>query len=77
MVLLLDLWALNFKQDDKALVFSQRLSTLDLIESFLTKLPWVGKKDQYYRQGKEWYVGEINSNHFLWVIKVNQGVKVL
>lgn len=55
MVLLLDLLAMSSARGDKALVFSQTLSTLDLIESFLTKLPWRGKKDEYWRQGKEWY----------------------
>jgi transcriptional regulator ATRX len=55
MVLLLDLLAMSSERGDKALVFSQSLSTLDLIESFLTKLPWRGKKDEYWRQGKEWY----------------------
>jgi len=52
MVLLLDLLAMSSERGDKALVFSQSLSTLDLIESFLTKLPWRGKKDEYWRQGK-------------------------
>ena len=55
MVLLLDLLAMSSERGDKALVFSQSLSTLDLIESFLTKLPRHGKKDEYWRQGKEWY----------------------
>jgi len=55
MVLLLDLLAMSSERGDKALVFSQSLSTLDLIESFLTKLTRRGKKDEYWRQGKEWY----------------------
>lgn len=46
---------MSSERGDKALVFSQSLSTLDLIESFLTKLPRRGKKDEYWRQGKEWY----------------------
>ncbi|KAH9311735.1 hypothetical protein KI387_026770, partial [Taxus chinensis] len=55
MVLLLDLLLMSSERGDKALVFSQSLSTLDLIESFLEKLPRRGKKDECWRQGKEWY----------------------
>eukprot|EP01018_Ginkgo_biloba_P006063 Gb_33142 [translate_table: standard] len=55
MVLILDLLSMSSERGDKALVFSQSLSTLDLIEAFLAKLPRHGKKDQYWRQGKEWY----------------------
>ncbi|XP_057868490.1 protein CHROMATIN REMODELING 20 isoform X1 [Cryptomeria japonica] len=55
MVLLLDLLLMSSERGDKALVFSQSLGTLDLIESFLAKLPRHGKKDKCWRQGKEWY----------------------
>lgn len=55
MVLLLDLLLMSSERGDKALVFSQSLGTLDLIESFLAKLPRHAKKDKCWRQGKEWY----------------------
>lgn len=40
---------------DKALVFSQSLSTLDLIEFYLSKLLRPGKKGKCWKKGKDWY----------------------
>ncbi|PSR98829.1 Protein CHROMATIN REMODELING like [Actinidia chinensis var. chinensis] len=55
MVLLLDILTMSSDAGDKALVFSQSLSTLDLIEHFLSKLPRQGKKGKCWRKGKDWY----------------------
>ncbi|KAL6977033.1 DNA helicase [Sarracenia purpurea var. burkii] len=55
MVLLLDILTMSYDAGDKALVFSQSLSTLDLIEHFLSKLPRRGKKGKRWKRGKDWY----------------------
>ncbi|ERN15878.1 protein CHROMATIN REMODELING 20 [Amborella trichopoda] len=55
MVLLFDLLHMSSEVGDKALVFSQSLTTLDLIELFLAKVPRKGQQDKYWKQGKDWY----------------------
>ncbi|KAH7839935.1 hypothetical protein Vadar_010494 [Vaccinium darrowii] len=55
MVLLLDILTMSSNVGDKTLVFSQSLSTLDLIEHFLSKLPRQGKIGKCWRRGKDWY----------------------
>ncbi|XP_068665822.1 protein CHROMATIN REMODELING 20-like isoform X2 [Aristolochia californica] len=55
MVLLLDILSMSAEVGDKALVFSQSLPTLDLIELFLSKLPRKGREGKYWKQGKDWY----------------------
>lgn len=55
MVLLLDVLASCYELGDKALVFSQSLTTLDLVEFYLSKLQIKGKEGKYWKQGKDWY----------------------
>lgn len=55
MVLLLDILSSCSELGDKALVFSQSLSTLDLVEFYLSKLQVNGKEGKYWKQGKDWY----------------------
>ncbi|XP_077229028.1 protein CHROMATIN REMODELING 20-like isoform X2 [Tasmannia lanceolata] len=55
MVLLLDILSMSSDVGDKALVFSQSLTTLDLIEFFLSKLPRQGREGKCWKQGKDWY----------------------
>ncbi|THG10502.1 hypothetical protein TEA_012530 [Camellia sinensis var. sinensis] len=55
MVLLLDILTMSSAVGDKALVFSQSLSTLDLIELYLSKLTRHGKKGKCWKRGKDWY----------------------
>lgn len=55
MVLLLDILTMSSNVGDKALVFSQSLSTLDLIELYLSKLTRLGKKGKYWKRRKDWY----------------------
>ncbi|KAL3523379.1 hypothetical protein ACH5RR_016213 [Cinchona calisaya] len=55
MVLLLDVLKMCSEMGDKALVFSQSLSTLDLIEFYLSKLPRPGKVGKCWKRGKDWY----------------------
>lgn len=55
MVLLLDILSMSSKAGEKALVFSQSLTTLDMIEQFLSKLPRSGTENKYWKQGKDWY----------------------
>ena len=55
MVLLLDILSLSSEAGDKALVFSQSLTTLDMIELFLSRLPRKGSEDKCWKQGKDWY----------------------
>ncbi|PIA40011.1 hypothetical protein AQUCO_02500020v1 [Aquilegia coerulea] len=55
MVLLLDILCMSSAVGDKALVFSQSLLTLDLIEHFLSKLPRQGKNGKCWKPKKDWY----------------------
>lgn len=55
MVLLLDILTMSSNVGDKTLVFSQSLSTLDMIEHFLSKLPRQGKIGKCWRRQKDWY----------------------
>ncbi|KAM1526312.1 hypothetical protein FF1_010696 [Malus domestica] len=55
MVLLLDILAMSSDVGDKALVFSQSIPTLDLIELYLSRLPRHGKKGKSWKKGKDWY----------------------
>ncbi|MCD7462189.1 hypothetical protein HAX54_047952 [Datura stramonium] len=55
MVLLLDILTMSSNNGDKALVFSQSLLTLDLIELYLSKLTRPGKKGKYWKRRKDWY----------------------
>jgi len=40
---------------DKALVFSQSIPTLDLIELYLSRVPRHGKQGKFWKKGKDWY----------------------
>jgi len=55
MVLLLDILTACTEIGDKALVFSQSIPTLDVIEYYLSKLPRQGKKGKRWKRGKDWY----------------------
>ncbi|GFP90113.1 protein chromatin remodeling 20 [Phtheirospermum japonicum] len=55
MVLLLDILTMCSDMGDKALVFSQSLSTLDLIEFYLSKMPRPSKNGKCWKKGKDWY----------------------
>ncbi|XVF42366.1 hypothetical protein PTKIN_Ptkin01aG0356300 [Pterospermum kingtungense] len=55
MVLLLDILTTCSDMGDKALVFSQSIPTLDLIELYLSRLPRRGKKGKLWKKGKDWY----------------------
>lgn len=55
MVLLLDILTVCSHVGDKALVFSQSIPTLDLIEFYLSRLPRHGKRGKFWRKGKDWY----------------------
>ncbi|XP_062084347.1 protein CHROMATIN REMODELING 20 [Humulus lupulus] len=55
MVILLDIISMCSDVGDKALVFSQSIPTLDLIERYLSKLPRQGKKGKFWKKGKDWY----------------------
>ncbi|KAK8633968.1 hypothetical protein V6N13_014797 [Hibiscus sabdariffa] len=55
MVLLLDIITMCSDVGDKALVFSQSIPTLDLIELYLSRLPRRGKKGKFWKKGKDWY----------------------
>ncbi|KAG8380399.1 hypothetical protein BUALT_Bualt06G0011300 [Buddleja alternifolia] len=55
MVLLLDILTMCSNMGDKALVFSQSLSTLDLIEYYLSKFPRPRKNGKCWKKGKDWY----------------------
>lgn len=54
MVILLDILSMSSEAGDKALVFSQSLTTLDMIELFLSKLQ-KGSEGKCWKQGKDWY----------------------
>ncbi|CAN6288056.1 unnamed protein product [Urochloa humidicola] len=55
MVLLLDILLKCSELGDKVLVFSQSLTTLDLVEFYLSKLPIKGKEGKHWKRGKDWY----------------------
>lgn len=55
MVLLLDILTLCSDIGDKALIFSQSLSTLDLIEHHISKLTRNAKDQKCWKKGKDWY----------------------
>ncbi|XP_021684987.2 protein CHROMATIN REMODELING 20 isoform X2 [Hevea brasiliensis] len=55
MVLLMDILSMCSHVGDKALVFSQSIPTLDLIEFYLSRLPRHGKRGKFWRKGKDWY----------------------
>ena len=55
MVLLFDILAMSSDVGDKALVFSQSIPTLDVIELYLSKLPRKGKKGKFWKKRKDWY----------------------
>jgi hypothetical protein len=55
MVLLLDVLAMCSAVGDKALVFSQSIPTLDLIELYLSRLPRHGKRWKTWKKGKDWF----------------------
>ncbi|PIN19967.1 Transcription regulator XNP/ATRX, DEAD-box superfamily [Handroanthus impetiginosus] len=55
MVLLLDILTMCADMGDKALVFSQSILTLDLIEFYLSKLPRPRKNGKCWKKGKDWY----------------------
>ena len=55
MVLLLDILIMSSDVGDKALVFSQSIPTLDLIEFYLSKLPRQDKRGKFWKKEKDWY----------------------
>ncbi|CAN1271375.1 Protein CHROMATIN REMODELING 20 [Linum perenne] len=55
MVLLLEILTMCSSVGDKALVFSQSIPTLDLIEFHLSRLPRRGKPGKFWRKEKDWY----------------------
>ncbi|KAI3459053.1 hypothetical protein Pfo_015716 [Paulownia fortunei] len=55
MVLLLDILTMCSSMGDKALVFSQSILTLDLIEFYLSKFPRPRKNGKCWKKGKDWY----------------------
>ncbi|GKV07068.1 hypothetical protein SLEP1_g18876 [Rubroshorea leprosula] len=55
MVLLLDILTMCSEVGDKALVFSQSIPTLDLIELYLSRLHRNRKQGKFWKKGKDWY----------------------
>ncbi|CAN6293341.1 unnamed protein product [Urochloa humidicola] len=55
MILLLDILLKCSELGDKVLVFSQSLTTLDLVEFYLSKLQIKGKEGKHWKRGKDWY----------------------
>ncbi|XP_042016486.1 protein CHROMATIN REMODELING 20-like, partial [Salvia splendens] len=55
MVFLFDILTMCSDMGDKALVFSQSLSTLDLIEQYLSRLPQPGESGRCWTKGEDWY----------------------
>ncbi|WZZ56869.1 hypothetical protein YC2023_056976 [Brassica napus] len=55
MILLLDILSMCAHVGDKALVFSQSIPTLDLIELYLSRVPRHGKHGKCWKKGKDWY----------------------
>lgn len=55
MTLLLDILSKSTELGDKVLVFSQSLTTLDLVEFYLAKLQIKRKEGKHWKRGKDWY----------------------
>ena len=55
MILLLDILSKSTELSDKVLVFSQSLTTLDLVEFYLSKVQIKGKEGKHSKEGKDWY----------------------
>ncbi|TVU30471.1 hypothetical protein EJB05_22097, partial [Eragrostis curvula] len=55
MILLLEILSKCSELGDKVLVFSQSLTTLDLVEFYLSKLQIKGKDGKLWKRGKDWY----------------------
>lgn len=55
MILLLDILSMCAHVGDKALVFSQSIPTLDLIELYLSRVSRRGKQGKFWKKGKDWY----------------------
>ncbi|KAF8116177.1 hypothetical protein N665_0020s0036 [Sinapis alba] len=55
MILLLDILSMCAQVGDKALVFSQSIPTLDLIELYLSRVSRRGKQGKFWKKGKDWY----------------------
>ncbi|GFP87991.1 protein chromatin remodeling 20 [Phtheirospermum japonicum] len=55
MVLLLDILTMCSSMGDKALVFSQSILTLDLIEFYLSRFARPRKNGKCWKKGKDWY----------------------
>ncbi|KAL6501187.1 hypothetical protein OROHE_025050 [Orobanche hederae] len=55
MVLLLDILKMCLIMGDKALVFSQSILTLDLIEFYLSRFPRLRKNGKCWKKAKDWY----------------------
>lgn len=55
MVLLLEIITKCSERDDKTLVFSQSIPTLDLIELYLSRLPRKEKRGKFWKKGEDWY----------------------
>ncbi|XP_062205430.1 protein CHROMATIN REMODELING 20 [Phragmites australis] len=55
MILLLDILSRSSELGDKVLVFSQSLTTLDLVEFYLSKMQTKGKEGKHWKRGKDWY----------------------
>jgi transcriptional regulator ATRX len=55
MVILMKILTLSSAKTDKALVFSQSLHTLDLIEVFLGNLPCLNGFKGNWKKNRDWY----------------------
>ncbi|CAN8294962.1 unnamed protein product [Cochlearia groenlandica] len=55
MILVLDILSMCADVADKALVFSQSIPTLDLIELYLSRVPRRDKPGKFWKKGKDWY----------------------
>jgi len=55
MVILMKILSLSSARSDKALVFSQSLHTLDLIEVFLESMPCLNGFKGNWKKNRDWY----------------------
>lgn len=55
MVILMKILALSSVKSDKALIFSQSLHTLDLIEVFLGNMPCTSGFKGNWKKNRDWY----------------------